>query len=58
MVKKAEFAWGYREAKKMMADGGKVDAAQDKSMMARHNKLMHPGQKSKMNCGGKVKKGK
>jgi len=40
------------------AKGGKVksDAKQDKSMLARHNKLMHPGQKSKLKNGGMVKK--
>jgi hypothetical protein len=40
------------------AKGGMVksDAKQDKSMLARHNKLMHPGQKSKLKNGGMVKK--
>ena len=40
------------------AKGGKVksDAKQDKSMLARHNKLMHPGQKSKLKNGGMVSK--
>ena len=40
------------------AKGGMVksDAKQDKSMLARHNKLMHPGQKSKLKNGGMVSK--
>jgi hypothetical protein len=29
---------------------------QDKAMLARHNRLMHPGQKSKLKSGGMVKK--
>lgn len=33
----------------------KADAAQDRAMMARHNRLMHAGQKSKLKHGGKVK---
>lgn len=32
----------------------KSDAKQDKAMMSRHNKLMHPGQKSKLAKGGKA----
>ena len=42
---------------KKFAEGGPVksDAKQDKALMARHNKLMHPGQKSKLNKGGAVK---
>ena len=39
-----------------MAEGGKKDMSQDKAMLARHNKLMHPGQKSKLKNGGMVKK--
>ena len=33
----------------------KGDAGQDKALMKRHNRLMHPGQKSKLRCGGKAK---
>lgn len=51
------------------AKGGKVEKAderkelsadkkQDKAMIARHNRLMHAGQKSKLKTGGKVKSGK
>lgn len=40
------------------AQDKKSDAAQDRAMMARHNRLMHPDQKSKMSHGGKVGKGK
>lgn len=49
---------GYeRKAPVRMATGGPVksDAAQDRAMMSRHNKLMHPGQKSKLAAGGMVK---
>lgn len=71
---KDDYNWGYRNGAKVAQElgmGGKVqvrgyarggavksDAAQDQKMMARHNRLMHPGQESKMMCGGKVKKGK
>ena len=41
---------------KVMAKGGAADKKQDKSMLARHNRLMHPGQKSKLMNGGMVKK--
>jgi hypothetical protein len=41
---------------KVMAKGGAADKKQDKSMLARHNRLMHPGQKSKLMKGGMVKK--
>lgn len=33
----------------------KADVAQDKAMIARHNRLMHPGQKSKLAKGGAAK---
>jgi hypothetical protein len=39
------------------AKGGAVkhsDAKQDKAMIARHNRLMHPGQKSKLAKGGPI----
>lgn len=39
-----------------MAKMDKSDEAQDKAMMARHNRLMHPDQKSKLAHGGKVHK--
>jgi hypothetical protein len=42
---------------KVMADGGAVDMKQDKAMIARHNRLMHSGQKSKLKNGGMMKKG-
>lgn len=42
-------------AKGGKVEGGKSDKAQDKAMMARHNRLMHPGQKSKLAKGGKAK---
>jgi len=39
------------------AKGGEVkDKKQDRALMERHNKLMHPGQKSKLMNGGMVKK--
>ena len=41
---------------KVMADGGAVDMKQDKAMIARHNRLMHSGQKSKLMNGGMVNK--
>ena len=41
---------------KVMADGGAVDMKQDKAMSARHNRLMHSGQKSKLMNGGMVNK--
>lgn len=68
----SKFDWGYKEAQKIMgkASGGPVqvkgymrggpvkksDAAQDKALMARHNRLMHPGQASKLAKGGTAKK--
>ena len=33
----------------------KSDAKQDKALMSRHNRLMHPGQKPKMAGGGMAK---
>jgi len=41
---------------KVMAKGGAADMKQDKAMIARHNRLMHPGQKSKLMNGGMVNK--
>jgi len=41
---------------KVMAKGGAADMKQDKAMLARHNRLMHPGQKSKLMNGGMVNK--
>lgn len=35
-----------------------ADKKQDRAMIARHNRLMHPGQKSKLGCGGMVRKGR
>jgi len=46
---------GYAKGGKVMAKGGAADKKQDKSMLSRHNKLMHPGQKSKLMHGGMVK---
>jgi hypothetical protein len=46
----------YAKGGKVMAKGGAADKKQDKSMLARHNRLMHPGQKSKLMNGGMVKK--
>jgi len=46
---------GYAKGGKVMAKGGAADKKQDKSMLSRHNKLMHPGQKSKLMSGGMVK---
>ena len=41
-----------------MAKGGSVsDAKQDKTMISRHNRLMHAGQVSKLRSGGKAKRG-
>lgn len=39
------------------ADGGSVksDKTQDRALMKRHNRLMHPGQKSKLRKGGVAK---
>ena len=34
------------------AESNKSDMAQDRALMARHNRLMHPGQKSKLKHGG------
>jgi hypothetical protein len=45
----------YAKGGKVMAKGGAADKKQDKSMLSRHNKLMHPGQKSKLMHGGMVK---
>lgn len=44
------------ENKAMEMQEMKADKGQDKAMMARHNRLMHPGQKSKLCGGGKAKK--
>lgn len=46
----------YAKGGKVMTKGGAADKKQDKSMLARHNRLMHPGQKSKLMNGGMVKK--
>jgi hypothetical protein len=46
----------YAKGGKVMAKGGAADKKQDKSMLARHNRLMHPSQKSKLMNGGMVKK--
>jgi len=46
----------YAKGGKVMAKGGAADKKQDKSMLSRHNRLMHPGQKSKLMNGGMVKK--
>ena len=46
----------FAKGGKVMAKGGAADKKQDKSMLARHNRLMHPGQKSKLMSGGMVKK--
>jgi len=54
----------FAKGGKVMAKGGafnmkaemKADMKQDKAMLARHNRLMHPGQKSKLKSGGMVKK--
>ena len=46
----------YAKGGKVMAKGGAADKKQDKSMLSRHNKLMHPGQKSKLMNGGMVNK--
>jgi len=54
----------FAQGGKVMAKGGafnmkaemKADMKQDKAMLARHNRLMHPGQKSKLKSGGMVKK--
>jgi hypothetical protein len=46
----------YAKGGKVMAKGGAADKKQDKSMLARHNRLMHPGQKSKLKNGGMVSK--
>ena len=45
----------FAKGGKVMAKGGAADKKQDKSMLARHNRLMHPGQKSKLAKGGMVK---
>ena len=47
----------YSHGGKVMADGGAADMKQDKAMIARHNRLMHSGQKSKLKNGGMMKKG-
>ena len=54
----------FAQGGKVMAKGGafnmkaemKADMKQDKAMLARHNRLMHPGQKSKLKNGGMAKK--
>jgi len=46
----------FAKGGKVMAKGGAADKKQDKAMLARHNRLMHPGQKSKLKNGGMVKK--
>jgi len=46
----------FAKGGKVMAKGGAADMKQDKAMLARHNRLMHPGQKSKLKNGGMVKK--
>jgi hypothetical protein len=46
----------YANGGKVMAKGGAADMKQDKAMLARHNRLMHPGQKSKLMNGGMVNK--
>ena len=46
----------YAKGGKVMAKGGAADKKQDKSMLSRHNRLMHPGQKSKLMNGGMVGK--
>lgn len=46
----------YSHGGKVMAKGGAADMKQDKAMIARHNRLMHPGQKSKLMNGGMMKK--
>ena len=46
----------YAKGGKVMAKGRAADKKQDKSMLSRHNRLMHPGQKSKLMNGGMVKK--
>ena len=46
----------YAKGGKVMADGGAADMKQDKAMIARHNRLMHSGQKSKLMNGGMVNK--
>lgn len=43
---------------KYKAGGGitaKQDKKEDMSLMKRHNRLMHPGQKSRLASGGEVK---
>ena len=47
---------GMKSGGKVMAKGGAADMKQDKAMIARHNRLMHPGQKSKLMNGGMVNK--
>ena len=46
----------YANGGKVMAKGGAADMKQDKAMLSRHNRLMHPGQKSKLMNGGMVSK--
>jgi len=46
----------FAKGGKVMAKGGAADMKQDKAMLSRHNRLMHPGQKSKMMNGGMVSK--
>lgn len=50
--------YDYDEKTTNKAKGGAVkksDAKQDKALMSRHNRLMHPGQKPKMAGGGMAK---
>jgi hypothetical protein len=46
----------FAKGGKVMANGGAADMKQDKAMLSRHNRLMHPGQKSKLMNGGLVSK--
>ena len=46
----------FAKGGKVMAKGGAADMKQDKAMLSRHNRLMHPGQKSKLMNGGMVSK--
>ena len=46
----------FAKGGKVMAKGGAADMKQDKAMLSRHNRLMHPGQKSKLMNGGMVNK--
>lgn len=44
------------KARAAMERAGKSDESQDVALMKRHNRLMHPGQESKLAKGGKTKK--